>query len=79
MVAIIRQQVIIRAQKLVRHLLHDGVDFGGRAEGEALQQRAAECAAGRFELGFGEIDAGGVAAVVAAVGVFAAADYDARV
>jgi hypothetical protein len=79
MVAIIRQQIIIRAEKLVRHLLHNRIYLLRRAEGEALEQCAAECAAGWFELGFREVDAGGVAAVVAAVGIFAAADYDARV
>jgi hypothetical protein len=44
-----------------------------------LKNRAPEGAAGRFELRFRIVDAGGVAAVVAAVGVFAAADNDAGV
>jgi len=78
-ITIIRQKIVIRAQEPIRNLLHHAVDLSLCAEREALQNVAAPCAAGRLELGSRPVDAGGVALVMAAVGVFAAADYDARV
>ena len=53
------------------------VDFFLTAESEALQDGGAESAAGGLEVRFRPVDACGVAAVVPAVGVFFAADYDA--
>ena len=64
---------------MVRDFLYDHLNLLLGAEGEALQDVAAPGAAGRLEARFGPVDAGDVAAVMPAVGIFFAADYNARV
>lgn len=75
MVAVVREQVVTRAQKGVRDLFYDSLDLPLTSERETLQYGASESAARWLEFGSRPVDAGGVAFVVAAVGEFAVAYY----
>ncbi|KAI7498798.1 hypothetical protein KC357_g120 [Hortaea werneckii] len=78
-VAVVGQEVVVDAQELLGDFADNGVDFGRRAQREALQDGAAPGAAGGLEVRACPVDAGDAALVVAAVGVFAAVDHDAGV
>lgn len=79
MVAVLGQQVVRGAEELVRHVADDVVNLLGRRQREAVQELALEGAARRLRLGLGPVYARAAALVMAAVGVLAAVDDDARV
>lgn len=79
MIAILRQQIVFWPEKFGADFLDDVLDLIGRAEGEALDHRAAESAAGRHVSWRSIVDASGIALRMAAVSVFMVLDHDAGV
>lgn len=76
MVAVVRQQVVARAGEGARDLHDDSLDLAGRAEGQALEEGAAERAAGRLKAGWGAVDAGEIGVAVSAESEFAFEGFD---
>ena len=77
MIAITRQQIVVRPKELVGDFFYYRIDFFLGSKGEALEDVAAPSAAGRFEVRFGPVDTCDTATIVSSVGVLFAAYYDA--
>lgn len=77
MVAILGQQIIRRAQKLLRRPPDDGVNLGFGGQGETVEDLGAKGSPGGQSEGFGPVDACEAGAVVTAVGVFFVVEDDA--
>ncbi len=79
MIAVVREEVVVCAEEVLRDLLDYCFDFGFRSEGEALQDGATEGASWRLEVWSCPVDPGDLSSVVAAVCVFLVADDHAGV
>lgn len=79
MIAIVREQVIARAEKLLRDLFYNSLNLLLCSESESLQYCAPPCATRRLKVRFGPVDTCDASPIVATVGELSAIYYDAGV